>query len=85
MGSNTREFLKLLPISLKTLFYYFPFMEYSKLFHHILGNDALAGFLNMLLWFALTFWAYLETQSVFVTGMLGGIYLVLNLLTGIWF
>ncbi len=39
----------------------------------------------MLLWFAITFWAYLETKSVFVTGMLWGVYLVLNLFGGIWF
>jgi DHA3 family multidrug efflux protein-like MFS transporter len=39
----------------------------------------------MLIWFAITFWVFLETRSVFVTGMLGGIYLVLNLFGGIWF
>jgi DHA3 family multidrug efflux protein-like MFS transporter len=55
---------------------------YSKthLFSHILTNTAIAGFTNMLIWFAITFWVYLETQSVFVTGMLGGIYLVLNMI-----
>ena len=56
-----------------------------KLFHSILLNNALAGFASMLLWFAITFWAYLETGSVCVTGMLSGMYLVLNLLTAIWF
>jgi len=60
-------------------------MYNSKLFPHILVNTAIAGFTNMLLWFAITFWAYLETRSVFVTGMLGGVYLVLNLFGGIWF
>ncbi len=60
-------------------------MHLQKLFPHILANTAVAGFTNMLLWFAITFWAYLETRSVFVTGMLGGIYLVLNLFGGIWF
>lgn len=60
-------------------------MHLQKLFPHILTNTAVAGFTNMLLWFAITFWAYLETHSVFVTGMLGGIYLVLNLFGGIWF
>lgn len=60
-------------------------MKSPTLFHHILGNTALAGFTNMLIWFAITFWVYLETRSVFVTGMLGGVYLILNLFGGIWF
>lgn len=60
-------------------------MHNPKLFPHILANTAIGGFTNMLLWFAITFWAYLETHSVFVTGMLGGVYLVLNLFSGIWF
>lgn len=60
-------------------------MHNPHLFPHILTNSAIGGFTNMLLWFAITFWAYLETHSVFVTGMLGGIYLVLNLFWGIWF
>jgi MFS transporter, DHA3 family, multidrug efflux protein len=60
-------------------------MEPKSLFPHILANTAIAGFTNMLLWFAITFWAYLETKSVFVTGMLGWVYLVLNLFGGIWF
>lgn len=60
-------------------------MNSKSLFPHILANTAIASFTNMLLWFAITFWAYLETKSVFVTGMLGGIYLVLNMFGGIWF
>lgn len=38
-----------------------------KLFYSILLNNACAGFANMLLWFAVTFWVFLETKSVFVT------------------
>ena len=60
-------------------------MNHPKLFLHILTNTAIAGFTNMLLWFAITFWAYLTTHSVFVTGVLGGFYLMLNLLSGLWF
>jgi DHA3 family multidrug efflux protein-like MFS transporter len=56
-------------------------MQKSHLFPHILTNTAIAGFTNMLLWFAITFWSYLTTHSVFVTGVLGGFYLVLNLLS----
>jgi DHA3 family multidrug efflux protein-like MFS transporter len=60
-------------------------MHNQNLFPHILINTAIAGFTNMLLWFAITFWSYLTTHSVFVTGVLGGVYLVLNLLSGLWF
>jgi MFS transporter, DHA3 family, multidrug efflux protein len=60
-------------------------MKTKSLFSHILTNTAIGGFTNMLLWFAITFWAYLETQSVFVTGVLGGVYLVFGLIGGIWF
>jgi len=59
------------------------FMKFVTLFSHILANSTIGGFTNMLLWFAITFWAYLETRSVFVTGVLGGVYLVLNLLGGL--
>lgn len=42
-------------------------MQKNSLFKHILINTALAGFSNMFLWFAITFWVYLETRSVFVS------------------
>lgn len=54
-------------------------------FHLILANNLLQGIINFTVWFAVTFWAYLETRSVFVTGMLGGIYLVLTATFAIWF
>lgn len=60
-------------------------MQNPHLFPHILINTAIAGFTNMLIWFAITFWLYLETHSVFMTGTLGGVYLILNLFGGIWF
>jgi MFS transporter, DHA3 family, multidrug efflux protein len=60
-------------------------MKPQSLFPHILSNTAIAGFTNMLLWFAITFWVFLSTRSVFMTGVLGGIFLVLNLFGGIWF
>lgn len=60
-------------------------MPSSKLFSHILGNTVLAGFANMFLWFALVFWAYLETRSVMITSLIGGIYMLLTLAGGIYF
>lgn len=54
-------------------------------FHQILGNNLVANVTNFTVWFAITFWVYLETQSVFATGMIAGIYLVLTASLGIWF
>ncbi len=54
-------------------------------FHQILGNNLVANITNFTVWFAITFWVYLETRSVFATGMIAGIYLVLTGAFGIWF
>ncbi len=40
---------------------------------------------NATVWFAITFYAYLETNSVMVTGIIGGVYLVATALSGFWF
>lgn len=54
-------------------------------FHQVLGNNLIANITNFTVWFAITFWVYLETRSVFATGMIAGIYLVLTAGLGIWF
>jgi len=56
-----------------------------QVFHHLLANNFVANLTNFTVWFALTFWTFLETQSVFATGMIAGIYLVLTAMLGIWF
>jgi DHA3 family multidrug efflux protein-like MFS transporter len=53
-------------------------------FHLILGNNLVANVTNYTVWFALTFWVYIETQSVFATGMIAGIYLVFTAALGFW-
>ncbi|HYG25634.1 MAG TPA: MFS transporter [Caulobacteraceae bacterium] len=53
-------------------------------FHQLLVNNLIANITNFTVWFALTFWVYLETQSVFATGMIAGIYLVLTAGLGFW-
>ena len=50
-------------------------------FHHLLINNLVANITNFTVWFAITFWIFLETRSMFATGMIAGIYLVL---TGRW-
>ena len=54
-------------------------------FHHVLANNLVANITNFTVWFALTFWVFLETRSVFATGMIAGLYLVMIAATAIWF
>lgn len=56
-----------------------------KPFHHLLANVLVANVTNFTVWFALTFWVFLETRSVFATGMIAGVYLVLTSASGLWF
>src|SRR3712207_5493689 len=57
----------------------------QRTFAHVLVNALLVSVVNYTLWFALTFWVYLETRSVFATGVIAGIFLVATASTGIWF
>ncbi len=54
-------------------------------FHKILVNNLVQNVTNFTVWFALVFWAFLETRSVFVTGTVGGIYMVMTAGCAIWF
>lgn len=54
-------------------------------FDKILGNSLVQNVTNFTVWFALVFWAFLETRSVFVTGVVGGIYMVFTAGFAIWF
>lgn len=58
--------------------------EKQKAFYWLLGNNLVASITNSTVWFAIIFYAYLETQSVLVTSILGGLYLVLVALSGFW-
>ena len=48
-----------------------------KNFYHVLLNTLIANVTTSYLWFALTFWVYLETKSVLATGIIGGAYMLL--------
>lgn len=56
-----------------------------KSFYHVLANNLIATISTNFVWFALTFWAYLQTRSVLATSLVGGAYLVANTLCAIWF
>ncbi|MBO9625350.1 MAG: MFS transporter [Microbacterium sp.] len=46
-------------------------------FANVLVNTLIANVTTSFLWFALTFWVYIETQSVLATGVIGGAYMLL--------
>lgn len=45
-------------------------------FIRVLANTLIANVTTSFLWFGLTFWAYLETQSVIATAVVGGVYML---------
>lgn len=48
-----------------------------KKFQNVLLNTLIANVTTSYLWYALTFWVYLKTESVLVTGIIGGSYMLL--------
>lgn len=56
-----------------------------RAFRHALGNTLVASVVNFTVWFAVTFWVYLQTRSVFATGVISGVYLVLTAASGVGF
>nr|WP_223263135.1 MFS transporter [Arthrobacter sp. NamB2] len=59
--------------------------ERSRTFRGILVNTGVANITTSYLWFALTFWAYLQTRNVIATGVIGGAYMLLIALSSISF
>jgi DHA3 family multidrug efflux protein-like MFS transporter len=45
-----------------------------KTFTAVLANSLAASLVNTVVWFAVTFWVYLETRSVIATSLMAGIY-----------
>jgi MFS transporter, DHA3 family, multidrug efflux protein len=53
-----------------------------RVFVQLLANTLLAGVTSSFLWFALTFWVYLETRSVVATGVIGGAFSLSSAILG---
>ena len=53
-----------------------------RVFLELLGNTLVAGVTSTFLWFALTFWVYLETRSVVATGVIGGAFSISSAVLG---
>jgi len=54
-------------------------------FHRLVLNTVIASTTNNFLWFALTFWVYLETRSVIASSVIGGTFMLLFAASGIFF
>jgi DHA3 family multidrug efflux protein-like MFS transporter len=51
-------------------------------FRQLLVNTLMTGVTSSFLWFALTFWVYLETRSVVATGVIGGAFSISSAVLG---
>lgn len=56
-----------------------------KNFIQVLINTLIANVTTSFLWFALTFWAYLETNSVLATALIGGAYMLFVSVSSLFF
>jgi MFS transporter, DHA3 family, multidrug efflux protein len=60
-------------------------MGAMDVFRRLLVNTLMTGVTSSFLWFALTFWVYLETRSVVATGVIGGAFSISSALIGPFF
>ncbi|MES2748842.1 MAG: MFS transporter [Patescibacteria group bacterium] len=60
-------------------------MNNYPIFYKILGNTLIATVTNNFVWFALTFWAIIETRSVVVASFIAGIFAITNMFGAIFF
>ena len=60
-------------------------MKNKTIFYNVLANTLLAVVTNMFVWFAITFWVFLQTQSVLATSYIAGIFAVSNMVSALVF
>lgn len=51
----------------------------KPVFYHVLANTLVASVTNAFVWFALTFWVFLETKSVLATSLIAGTFALANM------
>jgi len=56
-----------------------------NVFHRLTVSALIVALSTNFVWFALTYFVYIQTQSVVSTGLAAGIYLVIVALSGFWF
>ena len=54
----------------------------ARVFRRLLANTLLTGVTSTFVWFAVTFWVYLETRSVVATGVIGGAFSISSAVLG---
>jgi DHA3 family multidrug efflux protein-like MFS transporter len=54
----------------------------DRVFRSLLLNTLVSGVTSSFLWFALTFWVYLETRSVVAPGVVGGAFSLCSAFVG---
>src|SRR5262245_22881058 len=59
--------------------------EQMRTFHLLLWNALVSSVMSSFLWFAVTFWVYLETESVLATAVVGGAFAIFSALAGMFF
>ncbi|MEZ4194980.1 MAG: MFS transporter [Candidatus Paceibacterota bacterium] len=60
-------------------------MNNKTIFYQLLGNTLFASVINSFVWFAVTFWVFLETESVLATSYIAGIFAVANMTSAFLF
>lgn len=56
-----------------------------KSFYILIANNVVANIVNMTVWFAVIFYVFLESRSVFATSLISGLFLLFTAVTGFWF
>ena len=57
----------------------------TTIFHTLLWNSLIAAITNSFIWFALVFWAFLQTNSLIVSSMIGWFFAIANMVTALQF
>ena len=55
-----------------------------KTFYSILANSLAASIVNTFVWFAVTFWVFIQTQSVIATSVMAGVFTITVAISGIF-
>lgn len=57
----------------------------TTIFNILLGNSLIASVTNFFVWFALVFWAFLQTNSLIVSSLIGWFFAIANMITALQF
>lgn len=57
----------------------------KRTFHLLLANTLIASVTNAFVWFTITFWIFLQTESVLATSYVAGIFAVANMVSALFF